>query len=129
MVGIYKIINPTNKVYIGQSWNIEQRKKQYSKLRCKKQPMLYNSLKKHGFENHKFEVIEECNLEQLNERETFYKQQIINELGWDKALFCELYDKGGGPRNETTKRKISLSNKGKKFNDEHKFKLSKAKKK
>jgi group I intron endonuclease len=129
MIGIYKISSPSNRIYVGQSINIDNRWKYYKRVsKFHIGPKLYNSLKKHGFENHKFEVIEECNLEQLNERETFYKQQIINELGWDKALFCELYDKGGGPRNETTKRKISLSNKGKKFNDEHKFKLSKAKK-
>ena len=29
MVGIYKIVSPTNKVYIGQSWNIENRKSGY----------------------------------------------------------------------------------------------------
>ncbi len=76
-------------------------------------PKLYNSLKKYGFENHKFEVIEECNLEQLNEKETYWKQVYIDEYGWEKALFCGLYDNGGGPRSEETKIKIKINSLGK----------------
>jgi group I intron endonuclease len=58
MVGIYKITSPTNKIYIGQSKDIKRRKNTYSILNCKKQTLLYNSLKKYGFENHKFEVLQ-----------------------------------------------------------------------
>ena len=35
MIGIYKITNPSGKIYIGQSINIENRKKIYSKSICK----------------------------------------------------------------------------------------------
>ena len=44
-IGIYKITSLTGKVYIGQSTNLEKRKDDYVKLRCNKQPKLYNSLK------------------------------------------------------------------------------------
>lgn len=57
MTGIYIITSPTNKVYIGQSWALEQRLEQYKKLDCLKQRKIYASLKKHGVNTHKFEVI------------------------------------------------------------------------
>jgi len=43
MVGIYKIISPTNKIYIGQSTNIENRWIKYKCLDCKVQIKLYRS--------------------------------------------------------------------------------------
>lgn len=106
-IGIYKITSPSGKVYIGQSIDITYRKYRYKHLKCKFQPKIYNSLLKYGFENHQFEIIEECSLEQLNERESYYKQQFINEFGWNKALFCEIYDRGiGGTRDEKVKEKL-----------------------
>lgn len=45
MTGIYKIISPTNKIYIGQAIDIIFRINQYEKLNCKNQRKLYNSLK------------------------------------------------------------------------------------
>jgi len=113
MVGIYKIISPTNKIYIGQSIDINRRFKEYKRLNCKQQPKLYNSLKKYDPKNHKFEIIEECLIEQLNEREIYWKQYYnsINE-----GLNCELYDNGIGPRSEEVKQKISLAQKGNKHN-------------
>jgi len=54
-------------------------------------------------------------LKQLDERETYWKQYYLDlvEGDWNKVLFCELYDNGGGPRSEEIKKKISESNKGK----------------
>lgn len=59
MVGIYKITNPSGKVYIGQSWNIEKRFKYYYKKGCKNQVKLYNSIIKYGSDNHIYKVIHE----------------------------------------------------------------------
>ena len=53
MIGIYKITSPTNKIYIGQSINIEKRFLNYNSINCKKQIRLYNSFKKYGFDKHK----------------------------------------------------------------------------
>jgi group I intron endonuclease len=76
-------------------------------------PKIYQSILKYGWENHVHEIIEECTLEQLNERETYWKQYYISLLGWDKVLFCELYDRTkGGFRSDETKLKISQSNLG-----------------
>lgn len=63
MIGIYKITNPNGKIYIGQSINIESRKRIYrfsSSYKNSIGPKLYNSLNKHKWENHLHEVIEEC---------------------------------------------------------------------
>lgn len=48
MIGIYKITSPSNKIYIGQSIDIDKRKEYYSKLRCQGQRRLFYSLQKHG---------------------------------------------------------------------------------
>lgn len=82
MIGIYKITNPKNKVYIGQSRNIEKRFKRYKYLTCTtKQKRLFNSFSKYGIDNHKFEIIEECLFEQLNIRERYYQDlyDILNK--------------------------------------------------
>ncbi len=129
-IGIYKITNPNNKTYIGQSLNIDLRWKDYNYLRCKGQPKLHNSLKKYGYENHKFEILEECTSDQLNERETYYKQLELNKVNgnWKKVLFCELYDQGGGPRSILTKLKISNTTKGKPKNISKQSRISKIEK-
>ena len=72
MIGIYKITNPKNKVYVGQSINIERRFIDYKKSLKKAQIKIYNSIKKYGYENHVFEIIEECEPNKLNERENFW---------------------------------------------------------
>ena len=110
IIGIYKITSPTNKIYIGQSSNIKIRWFNYFNLGCKGQPQIYRSLKKYGVKNHKFEIIEECSLEQLNEKETYWKLFYINEIGWKQVLFSELYDGGGGPKSDLFKQKVSESN-------------------
>lgn len=74
MIGIYKITSPTNRVYIGQSVNIEHRWYMYSFLNCKSQPKLYNSFLKHGFEKHKLVILEECDEPMLNERERYWQE-------------------------------------------------------
>jgi group I intron endonuclease len=106
MIGIYKIISPTNKIYVGQSTNIENRWKGYQKLMCKNQPKLYNSFKKYGYENHMFEVIEECNENILLERETYWKKYYkVLEL---PSLCCRI-DGKGGKNSKETKQKQSNS--------------------
>lgn len=73
MIGIYKITSPSNKVYIGQSVNINRRFNHYFKLQsCKNQIHLYNSLLKYGVENHKFDILLECTRQELDLYETFW---------------------------------------------------------
>ena len=117
MIGIYKIINPNSKVYVGQSVNINNRKrvyKFYSSYKNSIGPKLYNSLNKHGWSNHKHEILEECSIEQLNEREIYWKQYYLDQVkgDWSKVLFCDLHDQGSGPKSEQTKIKISTGKLG-----------------
>lgn len=115
IIGIYKITSPSNKSYIGQSVNILDRWQHYERLNCKDQPSIYSSLQKYGVENHTFEIIEECLLEQLDERELYWGE-YYNVL--KEGLNCRLGE-GRGVCNEETKQKISQSNKGKKFTSKH----------
>lgn len=143
MIGIYKITSPTKKVYIGQSTNIEKRFNTYKLLHCKSQTALYRSLLKHGVDKHKFEILFECSIEELNDKERYY-QDIFSVM--DKnGLNCRLTkssDKNGKLSDEAkmkirlgnkgkilsdkTKLKISIANKGKILSEEHKNKLSEA---
>ena len=90
MIGIYKITSPKNRVYIGQSIDIENRFYLYSINSCHKQIRLYNSLLKYGFKNHKFEVLEECNIEELNNKERRYQEQynVLGIMGLNCVYQC-----------------------------------------
>lgn len=82
MIGIYKITSPTGGIYIGQSWDIVQRRSHYKKLRCAHQPKLYSSLAKYGWDNHTFELIcelpKDATQEVLNQYEVLYWQQYLD---------------------------------------------------
>jgi group I intron endonuclease len=138
MIGIYKITNPNNKIYIGQSVDIHHRWKKYKWLNCTNQRKLLNSLKKYGFEYHKFEIVEECNIENLNERERYWQEYHNSINGGLNCRYTETNDKSGKLSNET-KHKIGNSNKGKisnrkgvfgvyKHSDETKQKISNSQK-
>lgn len=103
MIGIYKITNPNGKVYIGQSTNIKKRWKSYENLHCKGQTKLYNSLKKHGWENHKCEIIEECDISLLEERETYWK--LFYKVLEIPSLCCRIDGKFGYDSIETKLKK------------------------
>ena len=106
MIGIYKITSPSRRIYIGQSVNINSRYIHYKNLHCKTQIKLYNSIVKYGWENHKFEVIEECEVDFLNERERYWQEHydVIKN-----GLNCKL-TKSSDEKvvlSEETKKKIS----------------------
>lgn len=106
MIGIYKITNPKGKVYIGQAVDITRRENVYKRLNCKGQIKLYNSLLKYGFSEHIFEVVEECNVEELNERERHW-QDFYNVLEEGLNLkLTETLDRSGRMSKESIERKI-----------------------
>lgn len=128
IIGIYKITSPSGKIYIGQSVDILNRWKQYNlPSQTKSQYKIHRSLKTHKIENHKFEIICECEINELDQLETLYKKFYLNKLGsWSKVLFCDLHDRGGGPKSQEHKDKIGLGNKGKTITQEHKYIISRA---
>lgn len=121
--GIYKIENLINgKVYIGQSsdiktrWSDHKRTAKDSSRNGYNYP-LYRAIRKYGFENFKFEIIEECLEEELNDKEKYYIQlyrSCINfedSNGYNQTLGGDNCNRGIN-LSEETKQKISKANKG-----------------
>jgi group I intron endonuclease len=118
MIGIYKITSPTKKVYIGQSVNVEKRFKEYTKLSCKSQTRLYNSFKKH-----KFKILCECEMSELNDKERYY-QDLYSAIGIT-GMNCKLTttkDRSGKLSIESIEKRIKKIT-GKKHSQETKDKI------
>ena len=78
MIGIYKITNLINNhCYIGQSRQIEKRWSNHKVTafnpndKAYEYP-LYRAIRKYGINNFDFQVIEECTIESLNNRENYW---------------------------------------------------------
>ena len=127
--GIYKIVSPSNRIYIGQGVNLYDRLIKYKNLQCKGQTRLYSSLLKYGWEEHTFEVIEECEIEQLNIRERYWQDfyDVISKNG----LNCKLTstDELKTIYSKESRQKMSESQKGKKVSEETKQKMRNSAKK
>jgi len=98
---IYKITSPSGRIYVGQTIDFKKRYASHKHFLKKgdRQHILYNSFKKYGFENHKFEIIEEVPDEKLNEREIFWIKELKtcvhdNKEGMNMTFGGE---SGGGP--------------------------------
>jgi len=112
--GIYKITSPSGKVYIGQSVDIQQRFYYYKKGKnYKTQTRLRHSIEKYGIENHLFEILHLCTVEELNAYERYY-QDLFDVLG-PNGLNCTLQhsDEKTGKNSTESNKKRSESMKGK----------------
>lgn len=115
MVGIYKITSPTGKVYIGQSISIETRASKYRNAKCKSQTKLYNSILKHGWENHLFEIIHVLPKDTSRDTLDAYEQVYINAYKDCGVLFLNIREGGyTGRLNAQSKVKMSEARKGEK---------------
>ena len=126
IIGIYKITSPSNKIYIGQSINIKKRFRNYKSLsNCKNQTRLYSSFKKYGVENHIFEILEECTVLELNEKERYYQElyNCLNKKGLNCKYVSTLHLRA--VLSEGTKKKLSDIRKGTKHTDKSKMLVSK----
>ena len=122
MIGIYKITSPSDKVYIGQSIDIERRFRHYKRMVCKEQIKIFNSMLKYGVDAHIFEVLELCDTKDLNNRERYYQDLYDSVANGLNLLYVKSEHFNGG-HSEESKKKISDSLKGKTFTDEHKYKI------
>lgn len=124
MIGIYKITNPKGRVYIGQSTNLISRKSDYSSGRCKGQLRLYRSIRKYGFSSHIFEIIEECEVNLLNDRERYWQDfyEVLGDNGLNLKLTTTTTKSGA--HSQETKQRISSSLKGHTYTDETREKIS-----
>lgn len=78
--GIYRYTNLiNNKSYIGQAFDLLKRKKRHEKdylneeLSCYNYP-LYKAFRKYKYENFKYEILEFCPINELDEKEKYYIQ-------------------------------------------------------
>lgn len=127
--GIYCIENLVNeKKYVGQSINIKARFRKHKNLLCNNKhnnvhlQSAWNLYKEHNFQ---FYVLEECLVEQLDEREKYY----IKELRVLDENFGYNIEPGGHlnrSMSDATKQKISESLTGRVFTDEHRSKIGEA---
>lgn len=111
MIGIYKIENLINhKIYVGQSIHIERRWIEHCSPSRKS--IISNAIRKYGKENFSFTILEECDIDELLEKEEFYikKYNSIVPFGYnvkerdnesgrelcyllDKVVLSEIIDK------------------------------------
>lgn len=98
MIGIYKITKKENgKSYIGQSNNIERR---FSEHKTKTDIPIEIAIKKYGADAFDFEVIEECPLDKLDEREKYW----ITFYNTYKGFGYNCNEGGGNSRGENNGR-------------------------
>jgi group I intron endonuclease len=126
MIGIYKITSPSKKIYIGQSVNIEKRFIYYNNLICKQQVKLYNSFKKYGVNNHTFEILCKCEINELNNKERFYQDLFdVCSINGLNLTLTKSDDRSGKHSDETIKKMsiIQKTRKRKKLSEETKNKI------
>lgn len=78
MIGIYKITNLIdNKCYVGQSRDIQKRfavhrRTAFNQNSSNYNLPLYRAIRKYGLDNFTFEVLEECKIDELDQKEIYY---------------------------------------------------------
>lgn len=73
MIGIYKITNKINgKSYIGQSIDIKRRWREHRNSEGLNTNPLYLDFKKYGIKNFNFEILEICNVDELDDKEILW---------------------------------------------------------
>jgi hypothetical protein len=114
------ITSPSGKRYVGQTEHMVWRMYKYSKMHCNKQAKLYNSFKKYGWDNHQFEILQECSLDGLNDLEVHY---ISTYATFNNDSGLNLVSGGNRPVfSDETREKIRIANVGKKYSDETNYK-------
>lgn len=109
MALIYKAISPNNKVYIGKTNNLDRRKIEHLHESKKVyNSKFYNSIKKYGFDNFKWEVIQDDIPEDLLDIVEIYQIAMHNSYydGLNSTMGGD-----GGSKSEETKKKMSQSKK------------------
>lgn len=112
MIGIYKFTSKiTGQSYIGQSIKIEHRYKEHLNniKNFQENSKWYQALREQGIENFEFSILEECQPEELNEREIYWIQYYdsynngYNSTPGGQTKYCnpqliyEAWDEGLAP--------------------------------
>lgn len=120
--GIYLIVNTVSRLaYIGQSQSIRNR---WAQHRCvlrsgqssngRVNDLLLKSWKKHGEQAFQFIVLEECSIESLTRRETYWLIEFRDVHGYRVANFAGPVDNAwrGAKHRPESRAKMSAANKG-----------------
>lgn len=127
---IYRITNNiNNKIYVGKTNNLKRRIKEYRNktnkpLKPEAKYEIMIAMKKYGFKNFTFDILEKCDINLLDEREIYWIDKLDSRnplIGYNKKTGGI-----GGTMPEDTHLKMSMSSMGFKHSEEHKEKMSKA---
>jgi group I intron endonuclease len=110
---IYKITNLiNNKVYIGQTIQKNPKMRWYAHLNYAKNGVkghLYDSIRKHGIENFKWEILQKASdIDELNILETYWKNYYRNQ---NYVLYNNRATGNNKMHSEQSKKKMSLAQK------------------
>ena len=125
--GIYIITNTiTGKQYVGQSINIEKRIKQHRYRTSKGNSYIDNTIQKHGWDNFTWNILYECEPENLNiEEQKFIALYNTYHNGYNLTRGGEFSSLGNPMHNPRLKQKAINSKKGFKHSKTTKQTLSK----
>jgi group I intron endonuclease len=122
---IYKILSPSNKVYIGQTWNYKKRMSGYKNISCKRQPKLYNSLLKYSVDNHSFTIIYELPEDISQGVLDTYEQLYIDQYRDCGIQLMNIREAGShGKHSQESIEKLRKVNLGRKYSNEFKKRRS-----
>ncbi len=123
---IYAIVWLNKYFYIGQTQNFKKRKSKHlyrfrkNNHSNKKMQNVFNK-----YDEPIFHIVEECEIEELNEREQFYFNLLFDDPKCLNLSSCAEATRRGMKTSEDVKKRLSILNKGKKHSEETKIKLSK----
>lgn len=126
-IGIYKITNPNNEVYIGGTRNLRHRLNQYRCGAKKTQRLIYKSIQKFGWGSHVFEVVHDLPIETSPQLLDNYEQTYMEF--YKEAGYKMLNIRGCGKRGKHNPESLKLMAKvktGKTFPESARKKLSEA---
>lgn len=92
---IYKITNPSGRIYIGQTKRTKIRIWEYRWRSKKRKSIVHDSIKAYGWDAHSFEIIEEIDNDKLNEREIFWIKEL-NSFYLDNPMGMNMTRGGEG---------------------------------
>ena len=125
--GIYKLkTSINNKIYIGSSSNLYKRLSfHFEKLRknCHQNIKLQNHINKYGIDCLTFEIVELCDVTELEKREQYYLD-FFNAVKSGFNIALEVSSSRGIKQSDETIKKRSNSLKGRKLSENHKNKIS-----
>jgi group I intron endonuclease len=130
---IYKITNPTGRIYIGKTTNLKSRLACYRhpSKRLEKQRIISNSINKYGWESHIFEIIDTAPVDKLNELEIHYIKEYNSYYHYNKQIGMNLTHGGegthGAKHSNKSRAQIAKFRTGTKHTDETKAKMRQAK--